>query len=339
MLLLKYLEYDETLANLALGKWMNTSLEEHRTFYNFRASSNAVYPFYLKEKEYCGKLYSSEKCYLRISPVKEKRKENIYGELDFIQYLNQCGYPSLRPIESNNKHMIETIDYMGETYYASVFREVAGKAIEDIQITEQVIYQYGKALGRLHMFSSKYKPGLYSKWTYQDALDWMQKVLLSLGDQDLALRECLDVSEKLSRLEKTEKNFGLVHYDFEIDNVFYDEKSQSCYVIDFEDGMVHWYGLDIEQAIDSLCEVLDRENMQEAKQIFLDGYASEWDISYALLECLPLFRRFVDLYSYVRLSRVMNEKYEDEPEWMRNLRKKLQEKIARIKESYSVWDQ
>lgn len=243
MLLLKYLEYDETLANLALGKWMNTSLEEHRTFYNFRASSNAVYPFYLKEKEYYGKLNLSEKCYLRISPVKEKRKENIYGELDFIQYLNQCGYPSLRPIESNNKHMIETIDYMGETYYASVFREVAGKAIEDIQITEQVIYQYGKALGRLHMFSSKYKVGLYSKWTYQDALDWMQKVLLSLGDQDLALRECL-----------------------------------------------------------------------------------------------PLFRRFVDLYSYVRLSRVMNEKYEDEPEWMRNLRKKLQEKIARIKESYSVWD-
>lgn len=47
---------------------------------------------------------------------------------------------------------------------------------------------------------------------------------------------------------------------------------------------------------------------------------------------------FVDLYSYVRLSRVMNEKYEDEPEWMQNLRKRLQEKIARIKESYSVWD-
>jgi len=51
-------------------------------------------------------------------------------------------------------------------------------------------------------------------------------------------------------------------------------------------------------------------------------------------EWLPLMRRFSNLYGYARLIRCVAEKFADEPEWLTELRKKLErailEKEARL---------
>lgn len=36
------------------------------------------------------------------------------------------------------------------------------------------------------------------------------------------------------------EHMGLIHYDFETDNIFYDEEESCYYTIDFDDSMIHW---------------------------------------------------------------------------------------------------
>ena len=52
---------------------------------------------------------------------------------------------------------------------------------------------------------------------------------------------------------------------------FYNKKSKSCNIIDFDDAMYHWYVMDIEQSLDSLQDCIPPEMIQQKKQCFLDG--------------------------------------------------------------------
>lgn len=44
----------------------------------------------------------------------------------------------------------------------------------------------------------------------------------------------------------------MLKLNYLFNNVFYDEETGSCNMIDFDDSMYHWYAMDIEQALDSL---------------------------------------------------------------------------------------
>ena len=129
------------------------------------------------------------------------------------------------------------------------------------------------------------------------------------------------ISRELAALPRT--YYGLVHYDFEPDNVFYDAETNSCAVIDFDDGMYHWYALDIEQVFASLAEELSGDSLEAAERAFLDGYRTQHAYTAEMDALRPLMRRFINLYTYARLTRSIAETFDDEPEWLTGLRVKL----------------
>lgn len=144
------------------------------------------------------------------------------------------------------------------------------------------------------------------------------------------LTEWAEVRQALGGLPQTRDSFGLVHYDFEPDNVFWDGESQSCAAIDFEDGMYHFFLVDVEQALDELTGIVPVHWRSGAKDAFLRGYESVRALEPELDEKLRLMRRFCDLYSYARLLRSTAEQQPHEPDWMVELRAKLQGEIARL---------
>ena len=151
-------------------------------------------------------------------------------------------------------------------------------------------------------------------------LDWIEGELLEHNNTDL-LSYCKSIREKVQQIAISKMNYGLVHYDFELDNIFYSKKNMT--VIDFDDGMYSWYALDIEQAYDVLSDINTGEELEKWKREFLSGYKSEYDIEDEMLSRLPLFRKFIDLYSYIRVRRCVEEKWRHEPDWMVELRSKL----------------
>lgn len=312
MLKLKYLFNNTDLAEMLLGYW-EYDKESIELFKYYRISSNAIYPFQIRNKTHM----------LRFSPKSEKCKTNILAELEFISYLRSKQYGVLETaLSKNGEELIEAQTPWGE-YYSSVFKRVAGIQLNKTDLSDIILFNYGKALGKLHQLSSEYKPIKNKRWSFSDVLNWIHNTLIDLPHETSALMETKILQDYFHSIPITKSNYGLIHYDFEYDNVFYDEASHSCNVIDFDDAMYHWYVMDIVQALDSMQDCIPTEMFQQKKQCFMDGYRTEYELSEDMLSLIPACRRFANLYGYVRVLRSIEEKWENEPEWLVSLREEL----------------
>lgn len=312
MLRLRHLYSNFDLAKEALRNWEHNHEGLDEMLGRYRISANAVYPFF----------QGTDVCFLRLAPVDEKIKGNIIGELEYIEYLVGAGYPALEPIASKTGDVLLELNTQWGDYYAAVFKCVKGIPIEWTDKSDEVMYNYGKTLGRLHALSAEYK-AVAKKWAHTEVLQWIEGVLREYSAPEFAFLELTLIKNQLSQLPQNNDNYGLVHYDFEFDNVFYDENSKSCSVIDFDDGMYHWYALDIVQVFDCIEEELSGKACQQAKDEFLRGYQTEHCYTEEMRLSSPLMSRFVNLYGYARLIRCVAERFDEEPQWMTELREKL----------------
>ena len=322
MLKLKYLFDNRDLTKMLLGYWEfdEDSLE---LLNYFRISANAIYPFRCK----------GHTRFLRFAPVTEKDKNNILAELEFIRYLNSQGYPALETVLSKDSEELLIAQTPWGRYYTTVFGRVQGISIGDMDFNGSIMFEYGKTLGRLHKLSSGFDP-INKRWSYEDVLEWIRNTLLEYKNQELALEEVNLLKTYFSRLPKSTDIFGLVHYDFELDNVFYDEITGTCNVIDFDDAMYHWYVMDIEQSLDSIKQELEPVKNEIAKKSFINGYRNEFAVTDEMLSITPVFRRFANLYGYTRILRASDEKWDNEPNWLADLRMKLDNLIKVRSENF-----
>lgn len=314
MLKLKYLVENFDLARMALQLWPHdeATLEERMRY--FRISANAVYPY-----ECDGKL-----CFLRLCPAEEKTSPLIREELRFLSLIRETGYPAMRPIPSLSGECFRTLRTPWGVWYACAFEGVPGVPLEKVELTEEVITRYGEALGQLHRASMDITIPP-ARPNFLELLKWIKDIM---EDAPYALfRECQDVREELLKLPRGNFTFGMVHGDFELDNVFWD--GAGCHVIDFDDCMVHFYALDVSIALDELAP--------EVQEAFLRGYRSACPEARVRVEDFPLMRRFRDIYQYARIKRALSERPAPEPDWMPGLVEHLEGRMhgieARIAQS------
>lgn len=325
MLKLKYLFNNKDLAHMVLSNWESDNVDSDLLNY-YRISSNAVY--------WCKN--QGETFFLRFAPAEEKSKEKILAELEFLSYLRGNGYPAVDTILSKAGNELEVVDTPWGTFYAVAFKKVLGKQIAEVPLTKDITFGLGKALGKLHKLSSEFRPVNNKRNDWKEIADWMEDVLSTFPDETAAKSELAILRSYLSKLPTTKENFGLIHYDFEPDNVFYNEITKSYNPIDFDDAMYHWYALDIEQSLDSLKEDMLKEQVEPSVKEFIKGYRSEYAISNEMLKLLPIFRRYANLYGYVRILHSVEEKWNNEPDWMINLRIKLENLLNKGKDTFTI---
>jgi len=315
MLKLRYLFNNTDLAHMLLENW-EYDASSIDMFQYYRISANAIYPF----------KKNGEICLLRFCPILEKPKENIVAELEFVDYLRSKHYQALEPVPSKTGEELVQKETPWGGYYASVFKRVRGTQISESPLDDDLVFTFGASLGQLHKLSREYTPSTTKRWTHTDVFSWIEHSLGIVSVEDVVLSELTLLRNYFATLPSDPKNYGLIHYDFELDNVFYDPMSKSCSVIDFDDAMYHWYIMDIERALDSLKQDsnLAEHEFDQKKALFLKGYRSQFDLDDALLAIMPVFQRFANLYSYARIVRSIQECWENEPEWLVELRMHLQ---------------
>ena len=277
----------------------------------FRISSNAIYPFACD-----GVIYL-----LRLAPEEEKSAVDIRAELEFVEYLRAEGYPALRFVPSLRGGLWERVEHNGITYHATVSARVPGVQLGEVPLTPGIVEGYGKMLGWLHRLSAQYVPAQERKG-YSEVLDWIAEILKMHSAPPASREEVSLVRKMLDNLPRHADTFGLIHYDFELDNVFYDGQMKAYHAIDFDDSMYHFFAMDIHQALDSLREEMDDQAYWENEAAFLNGYRTEHTLDESW-PSMPVFRRFARLYGYARCLRSLHETFEGEPEWMTNLRVRL----------------
>ncbi|AIQ12784.1 phosphotransferase enzyme family protein [Paenibacillus durus] len=290
----------------------------------WRASSNFVYIFDRNGKRQ----------YLRFIHEEDNTAQNIQAELDFLQYLLDQGYPAAAPVRSKCGSWIETISTAEGLYYGVVFEQAKGEHIPLDRMTDVHFEEWGRSLAALHLLSEKYTPQAASFKSWQDALAFISSMLQRYTHEAGLRQELERLREQLLELPSGEGHIGVIHYDFQTDNIFYDNEEKCYSAIDFDDAMAHWFMMDVTSALSDLEELKDNEGKRRIEQ-FLAGYRSVKALDEKYVGLRFVFQKFADLYMFARLLRSVEAlDAKGSPEWAVKLMDKLLGACDRIRGHY-----
>ena len=280
----------------------------------WRASSNFVYAFEHQQIPY----------FLRISFSPNHCTEQIEAELAFIDYLHANGYPSITPTPSKNKNFIETWAGPDGTYCAVVFNAAKGETLDEDEITENEMNELGKSLARLHSLSATYQPLHGKRKSWLHTIQYMEQIFRKKADGLVALQELTYLTDWLHTLPMDNHLYGLLHYDFQLDNVFYEKGAPGTFqVIDFDDSIYHWYALDVVIALDDFMNADDPQSIVRT-EAFLNGYRTYMPLENHVIAQFPMFIRYANLYKFARLLDALDyDVVDNPPDWFSDLNRKF----------------
>ena len=287
----------------------------------FRASANFIFTFQKAEEIYI----------LRFNHDKERKRKEIEEEIKLLNLLNKKFSNIVIPVKSTDKNFVETINTDKGTYHAVVFNKVNGKMYEFKELNAEKYYTWGKSLGKLHrQMSDILRNNEIKRKSWHDHLNFIEKNLPK--DEYNALEELKRMKAWLTNLDIDEKNYGLIHFDFELDNLFWEE--DELYIVDFDDAAYYWYVADIAFALRDLFKQgvnLKDERFRE----FINGYKTEFYLDDDLIKDLPKFLRFHNLTTFTKLLRTLDIKdTKDKPDWLVNLKNKLSKVVKNYRENF-----
>lgn len=217
-------------------------------------------------------------------------------------------------------------------------KDSAEEMMQYFRISSNAIYPFRYRLEKdkvcfLRLSPIDEKKPSEARRSHKDLLEEIAERIQKYGASDIVWKEVSAVCEELSQLSVSASNYGIIHYDFEADNVFYNEQDESFHVIDFDDAICCWYALDVVRALDALEEIDGNLTMEEKKQCFLSGYQSVTALTQEQIQSLSLMRRLVHLQEYATLLHVLSEEIQDMPDWMTMLCEKLNNKLEWLEKS------
>ncbi|WP_339252257.1 phosphotransferase [Sporosarcina sp. FSL W8-0480] len=276
-----------------------------------RASSNFVFVF---ER-------NGEKYILRVTPNGNRKK--LMEEVSFLSFLSVNGVSVNIPERSKNGNMVEEAKSDLGVFQAVVFNLLPGAQYEIEELLERQFYLWGEALGNLHNCSKQFLKKHSTLINYVQQFAELDSILPQ--NESLAQRELETIKTWLSTLEINQDNYGIIHFDFELDNLIWD--GDNVQIIDFESSMGNWYVADIAFALrDLFIGKVDFSN--KSFQLFLDGYRSKRNLTESEISEIPMFLRLHNLITFTGLFRTLDvHKDRNNPEWIHGLQKKLESKI------------
>lgn len=291
----------------------------------WRASSNFVYAFEHNQVQY----------FLRFSFDQDNSIDQIKAELEFLHYLQLNVFPSVTPIPSISGELIETLKTPEGTYIAVVFSAAKGINLGSDTITEKQMEEWGKSLASLHYLSKTFEPVIERRKSWLDTVKFMESVFQKHPREQLALQELRRVTTWLQSIPTGNDVCGLIHYDFELDNIFFEEnKDHSFNIIDFDDAIYHWYALDI---VTALGDFIDDDNPHSKLlvQSFLNGYRSITVLESEAMAQFPQFQRYANLYKFSKLLRSLDyDEINETPTWFEDLKVKLVSVADELRQSF-----
>lgn len=290
------------IAEQILKQWNH----ERGTVRFFRSSANFVYRF----------RQGGKPCFLRFADTSERMRDTIEAEIDILQWVARRGMTVTSPLPSRNGNFVETVATDLGTFHAVVFAGLEGSQLDIEDLDDSQFGKWGAVLGKLHSIVQGYTgSALSARSTWQDHLEFVRAYLPE--EKSAVQSEFEQVVSSLQMLPVTPDTCGLIHFDFELDNLYW--QNQTIGIGDFDDCSYAWYIMDIAFALRDLF----REGIDLHKRSFLAfmrGYRTQHELDAELVSQLPLFLRMAKLLTYARLVRSMDlSPHEGDPAWLHSL--------------------
>ena len=248
--------------------------------------------------------------YLRLTHNSLISERKVSSALNYLCHLWREGAAVCEPVASRNGSFLESIPLHDATeplpdggqWLATVTKEVAGSPI-GLNTTDLAAYEaWGRSLGTLHRAARTYTPKpefVFADGSRERRNAWAQYKQNIPPFDTLALREYEQLDEWGRQLPATEENpdFGLTHGDCNSQNFLW--TGRTVFVIDFDEPSYNWFAADIARA---LVEFGWREQRNEFRTCFIQGYRSAYDFSPYWEERLTHLMRLFALGNYIEVN-------------------------------------
>ncbi len=239
---------------------------------------------------------------IRLTPAAHRSKNEVLAEVAFMDDLARKEFPLAIPIASKNGELVESIEFDGKLFFATVFKKIEGLRTTDEESLEpEFLFNWGAYLAQLHIHSMEYGKSKNledrrPEWEF-DAVKVKAASFAksSIGPASARLQECIDW---LSQLEKGDEHYGLIHGDLHRGNFFVVEGQIVSF--DYDDSCFHWFLYDLAASLSTVLKLAKHESHRQwIIAVFFDGYESIRPFSHRWKG------RFEAFYQY-RLSLVFN---------------------------------
>ncbi len=239
--------------------------------------------------------------YLRFAPADVVDRSAVTVVADLMQTL--AGNTCATILASDAGNLVETVTTSLGPMHATLVAQAPGSSLDADDLTPAQARAWGSALARLHRDGTPAAGGL-------DLPDGRLRVAHALdqADGDPGLAPAVPIlRRRLDSLSAAAGDVGLVHGDFELDNIAWDGDVATAY--DWDEAERSWFAADIAYAV--------RDLMPDARswadppnsllQAFLTGYRAELPASRVGRDQLMLFTAVNAVRSVQRLRPVLEE--------------------------------
>ena len=286
----------------------------------FRTSANAVFTFTQAGRPYI----------LRFNHDSERSADYIRAEVAYLKHLADVGVAVAHPVRSRAGHYVESRDTSYGCFHSVVFQAVSGQQFEIDELTLDGFRQWGQALGKLHAAAQSYTDAGRPTWR-----DHIAKVVEQLPASEHQVHAAIaQLCTQLDQLPVTSETFGLIHFDFELDNLIWTKSGLTA--IDFDDSAWYWFAADIAFALRDLFDddVAKIDSRSPKLRAFVAGYRTAKNLTADAIALLPLFLRLHHAIGLGTLLRALETTpATDEPTWTQALRQKLEQAAQRYREN------
>jgi Ser/Thr protein kinase RdoA (MazF antagonist) len=272
----------------------------------FRSSANFLYVFQQDGK----------RRFLRFAHSSERRRKSIDAEIALVRWLAGEGLAVVHPVRSRNGRFVETVATDWGTFHAVVFDALEGIHLEIDESDEASFRAWGAALGRLHATIKRHPDRVPSeRSSVRDHLAHVKHVLPK--DAPEVWEELYRLESSLDALPVDQDTYGLIHFDFELDNLIW--QGRTAQMLDFDDCSFAWYAADIAFALRD-CFDAGANLSAPSVRAFLDGYTAQTPLTDQQIAQIPLFSRLARLIQFARIARALDiAKYPVQPDWLGGL--------------------
>ena len=271
------------------------------------------------DTEFVFSLATDKAYFLRFSHDSEWDIQTIEAELDCVEYLARQGIRIARPVPAKSGACIERIETPLGPFHAVLYEALPGLNRNLDDLDEGDCLRWGRALGELHAASLDLEADRPS-WAEQ--LAKIRQIIPA--EEQGALSELADVEHRLDRLDSAPDEFGLVHYDFTVDNLLW--QGEEIGIADLRDCAYSPFAADVALALRDLCDdrIAQIDFQDDRLQTFVAGYRAAKPLTEAALRQLPLYIRLGNLLSFARALWSLGEgPLQPEPVWTTEMRRDL----------------
>lgn len=254
--------------------------------------------------------------FLRFLPARLVPPERADAIAELTHRLGRLGLPVAVPVPSRHARLVETVETPLGAMVASLVTAAPGRQYDVDELNPAQARSWGATLARLHDSSADLR-----EVALPDPLGELNRAERVPTDPPVVeavnlLRTALD------KLPRDRDRVGVVHGDFELDNLCWHAGAVTAF--DFDDAGRSWFVGDIAHAWRDLWPGTGPWADRPLTTDFLAGYRAVRDLPDADLDWLPTFAAAHAATWLVRVPAILDlDPAPAEPPWLTTLRGKL----------------